>query len=151
MFSVHALDAAHREHALEAAKSAWLRLRPVEPEPVSIGIAPNVRKVADPLRVTADDHDRNQRRALELLQSHAAPMTRAELAEQGVRNPAQTIYELQLAGYRIDRLATGYALWPDERGAAEPPPAAPSLDAACAPPTPSAAGPESPEDGLGHA
>lgn len=114
MFTARALDAAHREHALDALKAAWERVRPDEATRACVEIAPNVAKVAEPLADTSSLADRNGLRALELLQSQTAPISLADLTEHGVRSAAQTIYELQLAGYRIDRLPTGYALWPED-------------------------------------
>ncbi len=67
---------------------------------------------------------------LELLTYSGWPLTVGELREHGISAPAQTIYELQLAGYEIDRVPvrhdghcdSGYRLHPpplDDPGRAE--------------------------------
>lgn len=51
---------------------------------------------------------RDAARALALLvAADGRPVTLAELGEHGVRFPGQAVYELQLAGYAIDRTASG--------------------------------------------
>ncbi len=68
--------------------------------------------MADSATPTRTDHvhlhsegDRELARALALLQSDpAGPVTIAALRERGVKAPAQAVYELQLAGYEIDRV-----------------------------------------------
>jgi hypothetical protein len=63
--------------------------------------------------------DRAAAHLLDLLAYSGWPMTIEELRREGVPAPAQAIYELQLAGYEIDRVAvhldgghhgTGYRL-----------------------------------------
>lgn len=47
---------------------------------------------------------RDAARALALLkEAGRRPMTLAELGENGVQFPGQAVYELQLAGYAVDR------------------------------------------------
>ncbi len=46
---------------------------------------------------------------LEILARTGRPTTVDELRREGVAAPAQGIYELQLAGYEIDRVAVGQA------------------------------------------
>ena len=53
-----------------------------------------------PLRIS----DRSAERLLDLLTYSGWPLTIDELREHGVSPPAQAIYELQLAGYEIDRV-----------------------------------------------
>ena len=68
--------------------------------------------MADSATPTRTDHvrphsegDRELARALALLQGdRAGPVTIAALRERGVKAPAQAVYELQLAGYEIDRV-----------------------------------------------
>jgi len=86
---------------------------------------------------TSTDHaqphsegDRELARALALLQGdRAGSVTIAALRERGIKAPAQAMYDLQLAGYAIDRVSCtdpggrrtfGYRLhgWP--AGAADP-------------------------------
>jgi hypothetical protein len=51
--------------------------------------------------------DPNLARTLALLEAdHAAGMTIDSLREHGLRAPAQFPYDLQLAGYEIDRVAS---------------------------------------------
>jgi|1186.fasta_scaffold420612_2 hypothetical protein len=48
--------------------------------------------------------DAEQERALHLLEEAAErPLTFGDLRDAGVRHPAQTLYELSLAGYDIER------------------------------------------------
>ena len=68
--------------------------------------------MADSATPTRTDHvrphserDRELARALALMQGdRAGPVTIAALRERGVKAPAQAVYELQLAGYEIDRV-----------------------------------------------
>ena len=68
--------------------------------------------MADSATPTSTDHvhphsegDRELARALALLQGdRAGPVTIAALRERGVKAPAQAVYDLQLAGYEIDRV-----------------------------------------------
>jgi hypothetical protein len=51
--------------------------------------------------------ERELARALELLESdHTGAVTVAALRERGVRAPAQAVYDLQIAGYAIDRVTS---------------------------------------------
>ncbi len=62
--------------------------------------------------------ERELARALELLQrNNVRPVTAAALRSRGVRAPAQAVYDLQLAGYPIDRVTA-----PDPRGHMTPAP-----------------------------
>ena len=68
--------------------------------------------------------------ALALLEgNHSRPVTLAALRDRGIHAPAQAIYDLQLAGYTIDRVtstdadghaSTGYHLREPQAPAAEP-------------------------------
>jgi hypothetical protein len=54
--------------------------------------------------------ERELARALALLESDpAGSVTLAELREQGVKAPAQAVYDLQIAGYAIDRVTSRHA------------------------------------------
>jgi hypothetical protein len=60
--------------------------------------------VAADIRPEWWDLDAQQARALELLQGSAEqPLSPDDLRAGGVQHPAQTIYELLLAGYAIER------------------------------------------------
>lgn len=62
------------------------------------------------IRATVDESgplgikDRSAEHLLDLLTRSGWPLTIEELREHGVSPPAQAIYELQLAGYEIDRV-----------------------------------------------
>ena len=62
-------------------------------------------KIDEPDRLSAQTGGaRELGRALALLENHhAGSVTLAALRERGVRAPAQAVYDLQLAGYAIDR------------------------------------------------
>jgi hypothetical protein len=54
--------------------------------------------------------ERELARALALLESDpAGSVTLAALREQGVKAPAQAVYDLQIAGYAIDRVTSRHA------------------------------------------
>jgi hypothetical protein len=65
--------------------------------------------------------DERARRALLLLEEAGErPLSFAELRAAGVENPAQVVYELELAGHPVERSAAGVRLArpPEERSGA---------------------------------
>lgn len=55
---------------------------------------------------TQSEGDRDLARVLALLESdRIGPITFSTLRDRGVRSPGQAVYDLQLAGYQIDRVS----------------------------------------------
>lgn len=65
-----------------------------------------VASPSEPPAVEHSEGDRQVAQVLALLEDdRAEAISIATLLERGVKSPAQAVYELQLAGYRIDRVS----------------------------------------------